>query len=231
MATYRTILVVDPDVESRNAIDRALLIEKKKYSVLFAADGNTAIEIMDAQRVHLVITELTLPGADGLEVLDFARQTCPLVPAIVVTSHMETFEGVARSLGALSFFLKPFSQEELLDAVRQVFRFKAITQKIGLTLISILQATASEHGDYILVVASENEKGKFFFKKGKLYHAVCGDKTGEDAVGHMLGWKICGYKHFPLNVQDEGQLQTVFKDIVTLLMDYAVHFDERQNRI
>jgi two-component system, chemotaxis family, chemotaxis protein CheY len=227
MASYKIILIVDPDPESRNTVGNALLLEQKKYTVLFAADGRSAIEIMDSQHIHLVITELALPGADGLEVLDYARQTCPPVPAIVVTNHLETFEGVARSLGALSFFSKPFSSEELLNTVKQIFRFKTVTQNIGLTLISILQATASENGDYILVVASENEKGKFFFQKGNLFHAVCGEKMGEEAVSHMLAWRICSYKHFPLGRDGELPRKTIFKDIMYLLMDYVVHYDER----
>jgi CheY-like chemotaxis protein len=226
MIQYKNILIVDDDPVSRSAMSNALLASGRYYAVQFASNGSTAIQILDSQRIHLVITELVLPETDGLAVLDYARQTCPPVPAVVVTGHLEAFEDVARSLGALAFFSKPVSCDEVLETIKHIFRFKSITQNIGLSLSNILQATSCENNNTMLMVATENEKGKFYFMQGLLVHAICGDLTGEDAVNYMLRWKLCTCRHYPIAALDEPPRKTVFKDLTTLLINFAVNTDE-----
>jgi CheY-like chemotaxis protein len=225
MNSFRSILIVDPDPVSRSALANVLLESPGRYTAQFASDGETAMHIMDVQPIHLLLTELTLPGVDGLEVLDYARKSCPPVPSVVVTDQVEAFKDAAMSLGALAFFTKPFPMATLLGTIDRIFRFKTNTQRVGLTLGNLLQATAAEFGNYVLVVASETEKGKFVFSQGKMQHASCAALIGEPAAFHMLRWRICSFKHYPLDPQ-EAVPRTVFKDVPTLLIDFAITHDE-----
>lgn len=224
---YKNILVVDNDPEVRLAISNSFLAAEEKYAVQFAADGNTAIQILDSQRIHLLITELALPDIDGLSVLDFARSTCPPVSTIVVTGHLDIYEDIAHSMGSLAFFKKPVNCEDLIEKVNQIFRFKSITQNIGLSLVNILQATSTETASTMLMVATEKEKGKFFFDKGQLIDACCCGLSGEEAFNYMLSWGFCTCKHFPVNNPEDLPHKTIFKDMTTLLMNFAVQLDER----
>lgn len=225
---YKNILVVDDDPAVRLEISNCFLASGEKYAVQFAAEGNTAIHILDSQRIHLLITELALPDIDGLSVLDFARNTCPPVATIVVTGHLNVFEDIARSMGAMAFFNKPVDCEDLLEKVNQIFRFKSITQNIGLSLVNILQATSTETASTVLMVATDKEKGKFFFKDGQLIDASCGGLSGEEAVNYMLSWGFCTCKHFPVEKPDDLPHKTIFKDMTTLLMNFAVQLDEKR---
>jgi len=226
---YKNILIVDDDPAYRSMMADALLAAGKFYSVQFASEGDTAIQILDSQRIHLLITELVLPTTDGLAVLDYARQTCPPVPALVVTGHLEAFEEIARSLGAVAFFSKPVSSDDVLEKVKQIFRFKTSTQNIGLSLVNVLQATAHESNSTMLMVATSTEKGKFYFDSGTLINAYCGDLAGEEAVYYMLHWRMCVCKYFPIQSSEEMPNKAIFKDLTTLLMNFAIDADEQRN--
>ncbi len=207
------------------SIVRILLSASLPYSTQTVPDGETALEVIDQQMFHLVITELVLPGIDGLEVLDAARNACPPVPSIVVTSHIGAFEEAARSLGALAFFKKPCDSHDLLGAIGRVIQFQSRANRACLALSNLIQATASEGIDYRLAAASDREKGNFYFVGGSLVHAACGEQTGEEAAHHMLNWCLAGYKLYPLN-SDQGVPRTIFKNVQGLLLDHAVQSDE-----
>jgi DNA-binding NtrC family response regulator len=110
--TARLLVVEDRD-SLRRLLDRALTAEG--YAVTSAADGETALRLLDDQPpFDLVITDLKLPGASGLDVLRAARSR-PTPPSVLVLTAYGTVAAAveAMKLGAIDFVEKPLEIEEL----------------------------------------------------------------------------------------------------------------------
>jgi len=114
----KTILVVDDDDASR-VILREMLLEAG-YDVVEAADGLMALGVMEKRAVDLMITDRSMPGLDGLELLGKLKEKKKLVPTLVVSAYgVESFWGTAIGLGAVDYLLKPFKAEDVLKIVEK----------------------------------------------------------------------------------------------------------------
>jgi DNA-binding response OmpR family regulator len=114
------VLVVDDDAELRELV-RDVLVEHG-YDVDECADGDGALERIDARRPDLVVLDLGLPQMGGLDVLRSIRQSSNL-PVIVLTGRgAEADRIVGLEMGADDYVVKPFSPRELAARVRTVLR-------------------------------------------------------------------------------------------------------------
>jgi DNA-binding NtrC family response regulator len=119
-----TVLVVDDDEGMRRLL--AWIVERGGNRPLIAGDVPEAIEVLDAESVDLVITDLHLPGLGGLDLLAelSARPGSP--PSILVTGMPDTATvRAARLLGARAVVEKPFSIDLLLHVVDDAVRGSA----------------------------------------------------------------------------------------------------------
>ncbi|BFU93884.1 MAG: fused response regulator of ato opeon, in two-component system with AtoS: response regulator; sigma54 interaction protein [Nitrospira sp.] len=116
-----TILLVDDEPLMRLSMVDAM--GAVGYEVRAAATGTEGIEVLRQKTFDLVITDLRLPGADGLAVLKATKETAPETEVVVITAHgsVETAVG-AMKLGAFDYITKPFQMEELLLIVERVGR-------------------------------------------------------------------------------------------------------------
>ena len=106
------VLLVEDKAELRAMLRKAL--EKAGYTVDEAPDGNSAIEKVRARRYLVVLTDLKLPGASGLDVLREARRADAMIPVILITAYGSVEEAVtAMKDGAFDFIQKPVELEHL----------------------------------------------------------------------------------------------------------------------
>ena len=121
------VLIVDDDAFMREHIRGVLL--SAGYESTEAGDGKEAIDKLGS-KPDLVLLDLNLPQASGLEVLGFARSKHPDIPVIVVSGTGEVLDAVAAlKNGATDYIHKPFETEELLARVKEVFRRKTLEQE------------------------------------------------------------------------------------------------------
>jgi len=114
------ILVADDDGHIREVVRFALA--QGGYEVVEARDGREACERLDAGGIDLVVLDILMPEADGLEVCRRIRRTSDL-PIIFLSSKDEELDRVlGLELGADDYLSKPFSPRELLARVRAVLR-------------------------------------------------------------------------------------------------------------
>lgn len=114
------VLVVDDDP----AIVRTLGINLRArgYDVETAADGRSALQVVEERRPDAVILDLGLPDLDGLSVLQRLRER-HAVPVVILSARHETDDKVeALDSGADDFVTKPFEMEELMARVRAAVR-------------------------------------------------------------------------------------------------------------
>lgn len=120
MNKQRRILIVDDDQEILRMLSH--IFELEGYSVVVAADGDSALAMVEKQRPDLAILDIMMPGQDGLQVLDIIRRNYDF-PVIMLTGRCEvTTLRDAVGLGADDYVRKPFSVRELLARVRVKLR-------------------------------------------------------------------------------------------------------------
>jgi DNA-binding NtrC family response regulator len=115
MSAARLLVVEDRDTLRRMLV-RAL--EQQGYEVVEVADGLAAIERLGEDSFDMVLTDLKLPGASGLEVLAASRKAQPMTPVVVMTAYgtVETAVEAMRA-GALDFVEKPVEIDDLYRVV------------------------------------------------------------------------------------------------------------------
>ncbi len=123
----RHILIVD-DEELFREICREML-EERGYRVSLAADAPVALAILKREPVDLLVADITLPGMDGLDLIDKVHALHPGLPAIVITGFLNE-QNMLRSLnlGVRGFLTKPFFYDELFVAVEKALEHSQATR-------------------------------------------------------------------------------------------------------
>jgi DNA-binding NtrC family response regulator len=113
------VLVVDDDRLSRQFLVEA--VRSLGYTVTQAESGDAGLEQARSSSPDLVLTDLRMPGTDGLALAETLAQESPGLPVVVVTAH-GTVESAVRAMkaGAVDFLLKPVSPESLELVLRRV---------------------------------------------------------------------------------------------------------------
>jgi CheY-like chemotaxis protein len=110
------ILLVDDEPDLRYVVSFELT--RAGYAVTAVASGDEALEIAACQAFDLVITDLKMPGMDGVEMLARLRRLRPELRMIVASGWVSPEKmAECRSLGASSYLCKPFELSELLGLV------------------------------------------------------------------------------------------------------------------
>jgi len=113
------ILFVDDDAAV--ALFASQVLRRAGFEVLVAGNGDVALTTTEAEHPDLVITDLVMPGREGLETIMMLRQLHPSLPVIAISGAFDGhFLKPALMLGARAALPKPFSEEGLLNAVRAV---------------------------------------------------------------------------------------------------------------
>ncbi len=113
----RTVLFVDDDETILRSFERGLLDEL--YVQLFAKSGQEALEILKKEEVHVIVTDMCMPGMDGLELLKIVREMYPHIVMIVLSGYTD-----------MSALLKEFDQGEIFEFVPKPWNLEKELKKI-----------------------------------------------------------------------------------------------------
>jgi two-component system response regulator PilR (NtrC family) len=107
-----TILIID---DEKSLLDLLTVVFKKEgYEVRTAASAAGGFETLAKDEIDLVVTDIKMPGADGMDILRYARENLPDLPVILITAYGSIAQAVeALKAGALDYVVKPFDVEEL----------------------------------------------------------------------------------------------------------------------
>jgi CheY-like chemotaxis protein len=112
------ILIVD-DEESDRLFERAIL-DDVGHTLFFASDGESALKAYRNHRIEIVITDLHMPGLNGLQLIRELKETDPLATIIAVSGVAAGQLGRALELGAAKTIRKPVMPSELLAALQEI---------------------------------------------------------------------------------------------------------------
>lgn len=119
------ILAVDDEPSMLRLLEISL--RQAGYQPLTAKDGKEALEVILAQKVDCVVTDLHMPRMDGLQLLKEIRKTDSELPVIIVTAQGEIKSAIeAMKNGASDYILRPFDLEELELAIKRALSFSRL---------------------------------------------------------------------------------------------------------
>ncbi len=112
------VLLIDDSTLSRNILKRSL---GSAYQYIEADDGMRGLELYFIEKPDLVILDLTMPGVNGMDILQQLRRIDPQARIIIGTADIQNFSRQrAVELGASAYLNKPFTPESVQEIVQQV---------------------------------------------------------------------------------------------------------------
>ena len=119
------ILIVDDEKRMRRILQ--ILLKSQGYEIKLAQDGDEAWSMFQQVPYDLVITDLKMPGIDGMELLGLINKQNPDVPVIVITAYGSVDSAVkAMKQGAYDYITKPFENEEIKIVVAKALSFSSM---------------------------------------------------------------------------------------------------------
>jgi len=127
-ATKARILIVDDEPSMREML--RIVLRRDGYDVTVAANGTEALDILQRDRMDLLLSDIRMPDISGVEVLRVAKEANRDLVAFMMTAFASTDTAVeAMRLGAVDYFTKPFNMDELRIKVRQHVETMKIKQE------------------------------------------------------------------------------------------------------
>lgn len=114
------VLVVDDEEILRSLLDK--ILKREGYSVHLAASGREALEILEASPIDIVVSDIKMPGMDGIELLKIVKENHPDVSIIMMTAYADTYSVKdALLLGADDYVTKPFKSIEICMIIERAY--------------------------------------------------------------------------------------------------------------
>lgn len=117
------LLLVDDEQDVTQLL--SMRLSRRGYVCTTAEDGETALEALSTETVHVVIMDVKMPGMGGVAALAHMRERWPQIPVILLSGHADMQTAVsAMQSGAFGYLMKPVDFEDLLfkieDAAAQI---------------------------------------------------------------------------------------------------------------
>jgi two-component system response regulator GlrR len=123
-ATAARLLVVDDDADMLRLL--SMRLQGAGYRVATAGSAEAALAQLDIERPQLVLSDVRLPGRDGLQLFDEVRQRHPSLPVILLTAHGTIPDAIeATRRGVFTYLTKPYDSKELLERIAQALALGA----------------------------------------------------------------------------------------------------------
>jgi len=186
--TYKkaNILIVDDDFDMLELLQRQL--QDQNFHAYKASSVLEAINILKYSRIDLLVTDLQMPQVDGRELIKYASDHYPALPTLVITGF-PSIDGALEAMrsGAIDYLIKPFTKEELKNAV-----VKALPQNLQETP---QQSAANNSISYAGIIGNSDPMQKLIdlierVKDNKATVLIQGESgTGKELIARAIHYK------------------------------------------
>lgn len=224
----KRVLVVDDEEDMLWMLQRNLNKGMKDVEILAAKSGEEALAVLSDKNVNLVITDINMPGMNGLDLLIEINNRYPQTGVIIMTAYpSNAYKNEAMLSGSLRFIEKPFDINDMRRTVEQVLKENEGFQGTvdGIELMDIVQFNGLSRATAALKVTTTDHEGMIFFKNGEVVHAMCDNESGESAFFTILGFQGGTLQ----NIRGvEPPIVSIKKSLESLLFEVALKSDEGQ---
>ena len=224
------VLIVDDDLRFLEILKDGLRKYEGQFKVLTAEDGEQAIDVLERERISVLVTDLDMPRKCGLELLAYMTRHHSTTPCIAMTGHFsitghfrrDNGERAVRE-GALLCIEKPLNVNKLAGTIIAALdRLDEGDSMAGVSVNDYVHLVQMERKTCLLEVScGDKRKGFLYFDEGVLYNAgILYDATSEDlkeedAVLEMIGWAHVEIRFKPL--PKKSAKQPINKNLVSLI--------------
>ncbi len=178
------ILVVDDDLDTQYLLREWFTAEADRFAVTITSSAEAALERLAKERFSTLVTDVFLPGMDGVELLLAARRLHPSIRVVVMSAFgSPELEAAALDSGAIRFLGKPLDFTELARAIsvedESVAGLSRLAGDLDLFDLCLLFLLSARRGG--LRVESEEQSGLLVFSDGFLIHVSSAERTGASA--------------------------------------------------
>ncbi|HEV8540493.1 MAG TPA: sigma-54 dependent transcriptional regulator [Nitrospiraceae bacterium] len=180
------ILIVDDERSMRDVL--SIMLKKAGYAVTTANDGEEAIEQIGKEIFDLVITDLKMPKAGGLEVLKAVKEVSPETVVLVITAFASTETAVeAMKRGAYEYLTKPFQVDEVQLIIRNALeKHRLVTEN------TLLKREIASQSSFAQIIGQSEAMQKVFEVVRKVADSksnvlICGESgTGKELIARAI---------------------------------------------
>jgi len=123
MKETKKMLIVDDEETLTYSLYQSFILSQKNYEVVTAASGEEASKKLENENFNLVITDISMPGMSGLELLAQIKMKYPNTEVIIMTAYgSEEKKDEAISKGARHYIEKPFEIKEMKQLVMNILQ-------------------------------------------------------------------------------------------------------------
>ncbi|MBI4650400.1 response regulator [Candidatus Desantisbacteria bacterium] len=110
--TEINIMIIDDEEKMVKIL--SMILQEEGFKITGYIDPKAALAVLKDKFYPIIITDLKMPGIDGIQVLDFVKKVSPKSEVIIMTAHADTMAAVsAMKKGAYDYIIKPFEMDEL----------------------------------------------------------------------------------------------------------------------
>lgn len=220
-----SILIVEDDEQLRSAVARDL--SRRGFDVTTATSVDGALAHFHDRSFDVVLTDLRMEGADGIDLLAALSRVAPGARPILMSAYASARDHQrAIQLGAVQVLCKPFTPTELMRAIQQAVECESgFRGRVhGLSLVDVLQMF--HYGRRSLSVYVGGDRGgEIHLRDGEIVHARHGADVGEDALRTILAMPSGSIETVPLDSNETS----VTRPFQALLLDVLRELDEEKN--
>lgn len=138
------LLIVDDEESLREVLE--IMFAAEGYMVESTPDGTQALDKLRHQAYDLILTDMRMPGANGLELLEQVKQLHPETLVVLMTAYSTTAQAVeAMKLGAYDYIVKPFNNEDLRLTIQKALEYSSLQQENRQLRIQLDRRNSFDH--------------------------------------------------------------------------------------
>gem|GEM_PF-281813 len=228
------VLIVDDEVPLLKNLRRYLHSFGDRFRVLTATSAEEGLAILDREEgVDVLVTDVRLPGIDGIELVRHVKADRPELPIVVMSAYgTAALRRKAKAAGALTFLEKPVDLEDLRNLLEQATaEGTGWSGRVGgLDIFDVTQLLAMSGRSMAVNVTFGDRSGTLAFRNGRLVHASTSELAGEQAFFEMARWSGGTFEELPRSGADSLS-PNVKMPFPQLMIEAARHRDEEAERL
>jgi len=229
-----TVLIVDDEVPLLKNLRGYLISFGDRFRVLTATSAEEGLATLDQEEtVDVLVTDVRLPGIDGIQLVRRVRADRPELPIVVMSAYgTAALKRKAQAEGALTFLEKPVDLEDLRNLLEQATTGGAgwSGRVGGLDIFDVTQLLAMSGRSMAVRVTFGNRSGTLTFHQGRLAHASTAELEGELAFFEMARWSGGTFEEIPRSAA-ASLSPNVEMPFSQLMIEAARHRDEENERL
>jgi response regulator of citrate/malate metabolism len=186
------VLVVDDEDNIVLALHRVLYQDNDRYDVLLARSAEIAEQILENNRIDVLVTDVHLPEKSGMDLLSWVAVQAPSTRVIIMTAFdVGGIKDRAHAYGCLRLMRKPFDVHEMRAAILRALTLRdSFTGSLSeLSCVDVIQMLCIARKSSALRLSEGESAGVVHIEQGEPVHAVWDDLVGEEAFFRILGVK------------------------------------------